>query len=597
MTIKSMNSKTMTTKISRGVKMGKGFSKASKLLASASMLVLLSACAVTPTPFTSEEMKAQIQADKGQMFAADDPVTKPLSLPDAIARALKHNLDHRTKVMEQALALGQTKVDRWDMLPKLVSNAGYSYRSEPNATVSKTVSTGERGTSPSYSADPHSFTADLTMSWNVLDFGVSYFNAHQNADRSLIAEERRRKTVHNLVQEVRFAYWRATAAQVLEADVQNAITLAETALDDARKVEQANLKNPADVLRFQKTLLETLRQLESISQELSTARVELAALVNLPPGSVMILEVPANSQMALPAFSMPIEQMEETALLNNADLREQGYNARIAVDETKKTVLKLLPGISFSVGRNYDHNSFLMDNHWFEAGAKVTWNIFNLLSAPDQIANAKANETVASARRVALRMAVLAQVHVGYRNFLNASKQYGRADDMYKVEKRLADFATVRADNDAQSVMERISNQAGAIAAGLRRYQSYAQVQSSLGRLYATLGQDFLPGTVVSHDMETLSKAVALSLDAWSTGQSSAPQAIAPITAEVKAVDVPGAVEAAPTSSQMDAPVTQDPTDVLSDWFQGLFSVAPATEIDAAKMHDHVNALVAVSGR
>lgn len=119
-----MNNNTMTTKNSKGIMMGAGFSKASKLLASASMLVLLSACAVTPTPFTPEELKTQIQADKAQMFAAEDPVTKPLSLSDSIARALKHNLDHRTKVMEQALALGQTKVDRWDLLPKLASNAG-----------------------------------------------------------------------------------------------------------------------------------------------------------------------------------------------------------------------------------------------------------------------------------------------------------------------------------------------------------------------------------------------------------------------------------------------------------------------------------------
>jgi outer membrane protein TolC len=490
-----------------------------KLLASASVLVLLSACAVTPEPFTNEELKAQISADKAQMFAADDPVTKPLSLADAIARALKHNLDHRTKVMEQALALGQTKVDRWDLLPKLAANAGYAGRSEPNATRSRDLYTQTNTSSnPSYSADRDAITADLTMTWNVLDFGVSYLNAYQNADRALIAEERRRKTVHNLLQEVRFAFWRAAAAQVLEADVKVAVDLAETALSDARKVEAANLKNPAEVLRFQKTLLENLRQLEGIAQELSTARVELAALINLPPGTEIKLEVP--SDMALPKFAMSLEQMEELALFNNADLREQGYNARIAVDETKKTILKLLPGVSFSVGRQYDSNSFLMDNRWYEAGAKVTWNIFNLLSAPDQIANAEASETVTTARRVALRMAVLAQVHVGWRQFLNSSKQYQRADELFKVEKRLAEFAKVRADNDAQSVMERIANQTGAIAASLRRYQSYAQVHSSLGRLYATIGEDFLGGTIAGRDLDSVSKEVAASLEAWDSGKA-----------------------------------------------------------------------------
>ena len=35
---------------------------------------------------------------------------------------------------------------------------------------------------------------DLGLSWNVLDFGVSYYQSKQNADRLLVAQERRRKT-------------------------------------------------------------------------------------------------------------------------------------------------------------------------------------------------------------------------------------------------------------------------------------------------------------------------------------------------------------------------------------------------------------------
>lgn len=497
-----------------------GLTRSAKLLASASLLALLTACAMTPQPFTTEELKTQVSADKAVMFDLSEPVTTPLSLAEALARALKYNLDHRTKVMEAALALGQTEVDRWDLLPKLAANAGYGGRSDHATTRSTDSITGQPALAdPYYSMDRDHLTNDLTLSWNVLDFGVSYFNSRQNADRALVAEERRRKTVHNLVQEVRTAFWRAAAAQVLEADVTGAVHLAETALADARKVEIANLKNPAEVLRYQKSLLENLRQLEAVAQELSTAKVELAALIDLPPGSPLVLEVPANDAMAVPDFAMPVETMEETALMNNADLREQGYDARIAADETRKTMLKLLPGISFSVGRNWDSNSFLVDHQWYQSGAMVTWNIFNLLSGPDQIANAEAGETVAKARRVALRMAVLAQVHVGYRQFLNAVKQYERADQLYAVEHRLADFTKTRADNDAQSVMERIANQTGAISSALRRYQSYAQVQSSLGRLHATLGEDFLPATVSSQDLPSLSRVVAHSLDRWSSGE------------------------------------------------------------------------------
>lgn len=524
------------------VRMGKA-----KLLASASLMVLLSACAVVPQPFTHEELKASMEADKAEMFSSEALLGKPLTLPMAIAHALKHNLDHRTKLMEQALALGQTQVDRWDVLPKLVADAGYTNRSDHATTTSRdSVTLLPSLANPSYSTDRDVKTLNLTMSWNILDFGVSYLNAHQNADRALIAEEHRRKTVHNLVQEVRYAFWRAAAAQVMESDVAQAIAMAEQALDDSRKVEAARLKNPAEALKYQKTLLENLRQLESVSQELSTARVELAALIDLPPGSPVMLEIPADGSMQVPAFTVPVEQMEETALLNNADLREVGYNARIAADESRKTILKLLPGVNFSAGRDWSSNSFLVDNLWYEAGAKLTWNIFNLLSAPDQIANADAAEAVAKARRVALRMAVLAQVHVGYRQFLNTSRQYERANELYIVDRRLSEYTTVRADNDAQSVIERVTNQTGAIASNLRRYQSYAQMQSALGKLHATMGEDFLSGPLASHDLDTLSKAVAVGLDNWNQGRL-------PATEEKPSQTQPLAQPAADTSPT-DAP-------------------------------------------
>ena len=47
------------------------------------------------------------------------------------------------------------------------------------------------------------------MSWNLLDFGVSYYRARQQADQVLIAEERKRKVVQNILADTRNAYWRA----------------------------------------------------------------------------------------------------------------------------------------------------------------------------------------------------------------------------------------------------------------------------------------------------------------------------------------------------------------------------------------------------
>ncbi|WP_242390504.1 TolC family protein [Pararhodospirillum photometricum] len=460
---------------------------------SVSFLALLSACAVQPEPFTASDLAQQALDDRLALFKDTAPLAGPMTLDEAMARALAHNLDKRSKMMEEALALGQTEVDAFEMLPKLAANAGYTYRSEYYATRSRDLVTGitNPNINPTYSQDREVFTSDLTMSWNILDFGVSYYTAHQNANRALIAQERRRKAVHTLVQEVRTAFWRTAAYQTLKGDVDRTMQEAQAALERSRIVERENLRAPAEALRYQKSLLETLRQLTLLQQDLSTAPLELAALVNLPPSQDIRVVVPAD--LAVRIWDMPLERMEDLAFNNNPDLREQGYQTRIAVEETRKAILKLLPGVSLTAGPQYDSNSFLVDQQWFSAGAKLSWSLMNLVAAPTTLKLADTNEKVAEARRLALRMAVLAQVHVAERQFRNAVTQFRQSDALWSVDRRLAELSEARSASNAQGVLERVAAQASSITSQVRRFQGYAQMEQAYAKILSTLGEDPLP--------------------------------------------------------------------------------------------------------
>lgn len=555
-----------------------------KLLAATAVVALLSGCAVTPEPFTPQQLSRQGDEDRADMFKGGEPLSRPLTMSDAIARALKYNLDRRSKMMEEALALGQTQLDRWDMLPKLLADAGYSGRSQPNASRSRDLLTQTTPITvdPTYSQDRDSITADLGVSWNILDFGVSYFTAHQNADRVLIATERKRKAVHNLVQEVRFAFWRAAAYQVLKDDVDRTVAEAQMALDKAKTVERENLKAPVDSLRYRKSLMETLRQLTAIQQELSTAPIELAALINLPPGSDFQLDVPADMQPL--TWDIPLERMEDLAFQGNPDLREQGYLSRIAVDDTRKAILKMLPGITLSASHNYDQNSFLVDNNWNTAGAMLSWNLMNLVSGPDAIAFADTNEEVVKARRLALCMAVLAQVHVSERQFRNATSQFEQSDDLWQVDERLAELSDAKTANDAQGVLERVAGHASAIASQLRRFQAYAQVEQAYGKMQATLGQDLMPETVASYDVKTLSDVVAVRLKEWGKGEAAEP--VGPDAAPAVAA-APAAVPAEPAASVPpangdDAHSSRSVVGGLTHWLENIFVATPAAATPVA---------------
>ena len=184
----------------------------------------------------------------------------------------------------------------------------------------------------------------LTLSWSLLDFGQSYYAARQNADRVRIAAERRRKAIYTLVQDVRTAYWRVVASQALKLAALGPRPGGK-ALADARKAEAEQLRSPLEPLRYQRQLLENVRLLEAIQEELSASRIELASLMGLPPGMDT-----QNLRVVEPAFNprpqwleQPVEDLEARALMLNPDLRESLYNARIAQEETKRVLLRMFP--------------------------------------------------------------------------------------------------------------------------------------------------------------------------------------------------------------------------------------------------------------
>jgi outer membrane protein TolC len=175
----------------------------------------LAGCAVTPEPF-DEETQRQRAGDLLQRLTQDqEPVTAPVDLYTAMARASKYNLDYRVEVMEHAVHVRDLDLKRFDMLPKLVASLDYAGRSNDSGGFSRSLITGLVSLEPSTSSDRNYFVADLAMSWDVLDFGLSYVRARQAADDVLVSEERKRKVVNRIVEDVRSVFWRAASAERL----------------------------------------------------------------------------------------------------------------------------------------------------------------------------------------------------------------------------------------------------------------------------------------------------------------------------------------------------------------------------------------------
>lgn len=479
--------------------------------------LLAAGCAqVTPLAFTAQEQEALVRADAQAIRKDVEPVSGPLTLDEAMARALKYNLERRARMMEEALARGQADVSKFDMLPRVMAQAGYTTRDSARFTYSSSFPDEQpTSTTPTTSAERNHSTHDLGLTWSLLDFGMGYYGARQQTDRFLIASEKRRKAMHLLMQDVRTAYWRAASAQLLKADVAKTIALAEEALADSRKVAAERVRNPLEPLRYQRQLLENLRLLESINQELSSAQVELASLINAPVGQAIQIAQADLRNVSDEAIQVPVEKLEQVALLQNADLREQHYNTRIAQQETRRALLRLFPNVSFNYGYKYDTDRYLLDNQWNEAGVQLSFNLVNLFTGPSQMKLAEAGVKLADQRRMATQMSVLTQVHLARLQLINARNQYDRADSIYDTDNKIAEVMRNRQAVQAQSKLDVVSTETASILSLLRRYQALAQVQVAESRMQATLGMEPKIGSTSELSLKELIQQIGQSRASW----------------------------------------------------------------------------------
>lgn len=443
---------------------------------------LMAGCAqLTPEQALTPPTRSSWQQELDQMQI--EPIQGTLSLEEAIARGLKYNLDRRAKQLEQEIASGQFESALQDMLPKARAQIDRSTRSEERQTRNA------NGTPSNITSERNHTVQEMGMSWSLLEFGVGYYNAKQARERVQIANERRRKLIHTLIQDVRSAYWRAACAQAMRQELKNTIVQAEEALEDSRRIEVERVRAPTESLTYQKQLLESLRTLELIDQDLAPAQVELATLINAPSGQTLILDAQWPEMRG--QMNTPIDALETMALERNADLREVQHQSRIARDETRKVLAKMFPNLSFNIAAKYDTDSYQVHKGWDDASLQLSFNLMNLFTGPSQMRLAEAGVALADQRRMVMQMAVMTQVHLGRLNWLNAQKQSQRAEQIWSVDHRLATLASAREKALMRGRLETVNAQASALLSQFRRYQSVAQVQVAESRLRAVIGMEF----------------------------------------------------------------------------------------------------------
>jgi len=479
----------------------------------------LSACSITPNELTLEENLLRIENDTKALFKDQAEIDGAITLYEAMARALKYNMDQRLKIMQVALTKQELTTANLSLLPKLTLEAGYTGRNNDLGSNSQSLDDGSESLESSTSSDRNSKTASLGFTWNVLDFGLSYIRAQQRADRVLIAEERRRKVVHNLIQDVREAFWNAASAERVLQRINPLMQRVQSALQDARRGRSSGQEAPLSALRYQRELLDSLRQLKSLRRELNTAKTRLAALMNLKPGTSYNLDT-TGASFDVPKIDLgDVERLEKIALLHRPELREEAYSARINHKDIRKEYVRLLPGLELETAWNFDSNSYAYEQTWWSWGTSISKNLFDVFNAPQAIERAETKAEVAAYRRYALSLAVMSQVHISLASYTQAVDEFKTVSELFDVESGIKESVSANVRAGSVGRRDMIQAELQAILSELRRDMAFSRVRNAVGRLYISLGADPLPEAIENDDIGTLSNALEAINEDWFSGQ------------------------------------------------------------------------------
>ena len=461
------------------------------------LLIALTSCSSrSPEPIAIDTLEISAKEDikKISEIREQNEILKnnlDIDLYKAIALAIENNKDIKIKLFETALANQQLEDIKFDMLPSMSADAGYTgsekYQSSTSATVGSNDTAGSKGSSFSTSRTKDVFEQNVGFAWNALDFGLSYIRAGQSADRYLIAKEIEKKSTNNIAKEVIQAYWNALSAQKLIKKYDPLIKKVNQALGDSRKIEEMLLQKPMDALLYQKELLDIKRALISQRQTLINAKITLGGLMGLLPNQEYNL---VKTSKPINILDMKLKNMERHALINRTELLENRYQERISLAETKAGIRSLLPSFNLNASYTSSSNNYLQNKQNFEYGSSIGANLLNVFRAPSIKKVNEANTAIIREQRLALSMAVLSQVHLANIDFQMSMEEYETADRYYSVSKKIANQV-----RNAQKIarfgdLEMIREDASSLVAELRKDIAFAKMQYSVAQVYTSVGVD-----------------------------------------------------------------------------------------------------------
>ena len=435
-----------------------------------------------PVYYSDWDRAIRADVDLQNMFVdAPQKIEKPIDMYMAMALVLKYNYSRRLISYEQSLIeTGRTPVAS---LPDIMVNAGYS-----NANLNNRIS------------------ADMKVAWNILDISSMYYQSTSEELKQGAAVERSRKVIHNLLQETRSLYWQTLAAQKLIPVIDDTVEYMTLSVDEmnvkAKQLAQKGGALSSHELQIKRQYMDSIKKLLDLKRTMETAEIRLAGLMGFHPTTQYKLVGKEYGNFSLPAMKNELSQLEWLALINRPELRV--YDMQTSPEELQIVVKSFRPEDK----KRYRNNPKYYNRLWTREAKDVGMTII------ENVKNPQFSEAV-TLRRQRMTNLILNQVYIAWAWYMSAAEDYQVNMEIASTSEDIAEDISLK---DGHQSEKTLIEGARAIADEVAAFQAYAEVQDSLGNLYAAVGLDAIPYTLLDKKPSQIAIALRKTMEQWRKG-------------------------------------------------------------------------------
>jgi len=429
----------------------------------------------------------------------------PLRLDDAVRIGLDNNLEIRISRIMAELADDKALSEKLKILPQLSFSGDISRRSDDDLKEYENLDTGEKSLGRSISEERTRKMVNLSLSWNVLDFGLSFIRARQAAMDKEIKRMERLRQAQNLAMDIAASYRKAVMAELELNYIEKIESDVHIYKEKAKEMVSQNRLDPISAKTIEKKMADVAITAASLQADISNARIELCRLMGLNPMTEFRL---ANESSEAYLKKIPEseeikpEYLEITALNNRPEFFAADIQMRVQKDEARAALVSMFPGIRFDISNHYDDNKYLVNNYWSSVGLGV---VENLLALPSRYVNWKSeekNESLVKSQRLLLTAGVIVQVHLALHDFIEKEKRFRLYNDSYIISEDLLTMSRERYELGSlsdtvmtQQIMENMITR-------LERNRSLIDLINAYNVLLVTIGFDYSQWENVKIDMD-----------------------------------------------------------------------------------------------